>query len=138
LDLPRPLVVHPRSRPHPNHPSAGAVWQGDWISTFAWLRSGAVSDVVADRFLDLAFHAVMPDHVLLGHPEEGPWDDVSAGLFAGWVHAPAAITWTLPVGAGRLTATTLRLGLGNGPMATALLDELMRTTASATTQEEPR
>lgn len=129
IDLPHPVTVHARTAPYPDDPAAGAVWQGDWISTFAWLRSETLRDLSDGRCLDLAFQRVLPDHVLLGHADDASWEDVSAGMFAGWVHAPAAITWSMPVGAGLLTITTFRLKPGQGPVADALFAELVRATA---------
>lgn len=129
VELPESVVVHPREAEDPADPTARPVWQGDWISTFAWLRSEALADLSDGRCLDLAFQRVLPHHVLLGHTDDRTWDDVSAGLFAGWVHSPAAITWSMPVGAGRLTVTTFHLEPGRGPVADALFAELVRSLA---------
>ncbi len=56
--------------------------------------------------------------------------DVVAGLFAGWVHAAAALTLTADVGGGRLTITTLRLDGRRGPVAKVLLAEAIELTGS--------
>jgi len=130
IDLPWPVTIHDRASALPDNPAAGAVWQGDWISTFAWLRSDCLRNLSGGRCLDLAFQRVMPDHVLLGHADDRSWADVSAGMFTGWVHAPAAITWSMPVGAGLLTLTTLQIEPGRGPVADALFGELVRATAA--------
>ena len=132
LDLPTPLRVHSRSVAHPERPSAGAVWAGDWISTFAWADSEALAGLTKGRLLDLAFRRVLPDHVLIGDGLDLDPSIVTAGMFAGWVHAPAAITASIPVGAGHIVATTLRLDPGNGPMAHALLADLVRSAAAST------
>ena len=131
LDLPVPLRIHSRFAAHPDRPSAGAVWAGDWISTFAWADTEALTGLTTGRFLDLAFRRVLPDHVLIGDGSDvGPDLDpsiVTAGMFAGWVHAPAAITASIPVGAGHVVITTLRLEPENGPLAHALLADLVRS-----------
>ena len=101
------------------------MWDGDWITTFSWLRSTALGNLTTDRLLDLAFRDVLPEHVILGVADAapGPETSVEAGMFAGWLHAPAAITWRCAIGAGALTITTFRLGADRGPMAAALLAE---------------
>lgn len=126
LDLPVPLRVRPRSAAHPDRPSAGAVWEGDWITTFAWAISPELADVTQGRCLDLAFRRVLPDHVLTGDGTDLDPRVVTAGLFAGWVHAPAAFTASMQVGGGQLVVTTFRLDPDNGPVAEALLTDLVR------------
>ena len=121
LELPAPLRIHRRSAAHPGRPSAGAVWQGDWITTFAWAATEALSGLTAGRCLDLAFERVLPDLVLTGDGVALAPDQVTAGLFAGWVHAPAAFTVSMDIGVGRLVVTTLRLDADNGPVAGAML-----------------
>ena len=133
--------IHPRSAAHPSDPGAGAVWDGDWITTFSWLRSTALAHLTTDRLLDLAFRDVLPEHVVLGVADAEPLGgSVEAGMFAGWVHAPAAITWRGAIGAGALTITTFRLGADRGPMAAALLAEHIDLTGRTArgTGEEPR
>ena len=133
------LRIHARSAEHPTA-RAGAVWDGDWISTFSWLRSRDLADLTTGRLLDLAFHDVLPDRVILGVSEDPAGGVVEAGMFAGWVHAPAAITWRTAIGAGALTITTFRLGADRGPIAAALLAEHIDLTGRTgqDTGEEPR
>jgi len=128
LELPVPLRVRPRSAAHPDRPSAGAVWEGDWITTFAWAITRELADLTQGRCLDLAFRRVLPDHVLTGDGADLDPRVVTAGMFAGWVHAPAAFTASMPVGAGQLVVTTFRLDPDNGPVAEALLADLVRAT----------
>ena len=79
--------------------------------------------------LDFAYEEVLPDHVLLGHDPIRHRDEVSAGMFAGWVHAPAAVIWSFKQGAGAVTLTTFRVCPERGPVATALLEELIQQSA---------
>jgi hypothetical protein len=83
--------------------------------------------------LDFAYGQVIPDHVLTGYDPRRDGDDVTAGMFAGWVHAPAALAWTFAQGAGFLTVTTFRVAPEAGPVAGLLLDRLVRHAAGAQT-----
>ena len=127
VDLPVPLRIHRRSAPHPSRPTAGAVWQGDWITTFAWADTDALRGLTAGRCLDMPFERILPDLVITGDGVELQPRLVTAGLFAGWVHAPAAFTVSMDIGAGRLVVTTLRLDPDNGPLAGAMLADLVRS-----------
>jgi hypothetical protein len=135
LDLPVPLRVHHRASAHPDQPAAGAVWDGDWITTFAWAASRELGPLAEGRCLDLAFQRVLPDHGIVGDRAELDPATVTAGLFAGWVHAPAAISISMQLGAGRLIVTTFRLDPGNGPIARALLAGLVRQAAEPRVSE---
>jgi hypothetical protein len=50
-------------------------------------------------------------------------------MFAGWLHAPAALVWRFPQGRGSLTVTTFHVGPEPGPVASLLLDRLVRYAA---------
>jgi hypothetical protein len=59
-------------------------------------------------------------------------------MFAGWVHAPAALIWSFPHGQGRLTLTTFRVAPEGGPVATVLLEGLIGlATGGSATAERP-
>jgi hypothetical protein len=79
--------------------------------------------------LDFAYEEVLPDHVLLGHDPVRHRDEVTAGMFVGWIHAPAAVVWSFKQGAGAVTLTTFRLCPERGPVATALLEVLIQQSA---------
>jgi hypothetical protein len=130
VELPAPLRLHRRTAAHPDRPAAGAVWQGDWITTFAWAVTHGLRDLTAGRCLDLSFERVLPELVIAGDGAALDPGIVTAGLFAGWVHAPAAFTVAMDVGAGRLVVTTLRLEADNGPLAHAMLADLVRSAAT--------
>jgi len=110
----------------------GSPWNGDWVSTFAWLRrAGPFARFPGGPLLDFSFERVIPNYVLTGF---GPWDFesyVHAGLFVGWIHRPVALLAEKRYGKGRLVLTTFRLpadALGPDPVATTLLDALIELT----------
>jgi len=107
----------------------GSPWEGDWISTFSWLRRcGPFARLPGGPLLDLSFQRVIPEYVLTGF---GPFDyetDVHGGLFVGWVHKPVALLAERRLGKGRVVLTTLRPmvdSAGVDPVATTLLDALI-------------
>jgi hypothetical protein len=51
---------------------------------------------------------------------------VTAGVFVGWIHAPAALLWTFQQGSGQVTVTTLKLSPEAGPVATVLIEDLIQ------------
>jgi hypothetical protein len=126
VELQREVVIHPRwladdSATDPRNP-----WRGDWISAFSWLEPGRFPDVPEINPLDFAFQEVIPDHVLRGYHPQRHADEVSAGMFVGWVHAPAALLWSFREGEGQMTITTFKLAPEQGPVATVLLDDLIQ------------
>jgi hypothetical protein len=129
LGLDRPLSIHAR-RPPAGVAGQRSPWDGDWVSTFSWLLPDAFPGAPRRAPLDLAYAEVLPDHVLLGFDPALHRGEVAAGIFAGWVQAPAALAWTFPQGRGRLTVTTLRLAPESGPVATVMLDELVTAAAA--------
>jgi hypothetical protein len=110
-------------------PREGAPWDGDWASSFTWLkRSGPFAALPGGPLIDHSFDAVIPETVMTGF---GDWDyqaSVHAGLVVGWVHRPAALIAERRYGQGRAVMNTFRLGdalLGSDPTATALFDGLV-------------
>ncbi len=101
-------------------------WGGDWVTAWSWLLPGALPGLPERNPLDFAYAEVIPDHVMAGYDPGVHRDEVIAGMFAGWLHAPAALTWTFPQGRGRLTLTTFRLAPEGGPVATVMLEGLLR------------
>jgi hypothetical protein len=144
----RALVLVDRAGPlHPALPGLGAVdrrgsvWDGDWASTFAWLRrEQRTASLPGGPLLDESFERIIPERVLTGVE---PWEfevDVLAGLVAGWIHRPVALAVRRRYGRGVALATTFRLlrdAPGADPTAATLLDALLRTCADARTDEGP-
>jgi hypothetical protein len=108
---------------------SGTMWQGDWISSFSWLRrDGPFARVPGGPLIDYAFDRVIPHHVIAGC---NAWDfqaRVHAGMVVGWVHKPAGLIVERERGLGKLVVSTFRLlgdAPGTDPVATALLDGLI-------------
>jgi hypothetical protein len=133
LRLERAVEVRAREAPDEDSPDGRSPWHGDWVTAWSWLLPGVLADVPTSNPLDFTFAEVIPDHVLAGYDPSIHADEVIAGMFAGWIHAPAAIVWTFRQGAGRLTLTTFRLAPEDGPMASVMLDSLLAHAAGAET-----
>jgi hypothetical protein len=121
----RPAAVRCR-RPADDVPPEAAPWNGDWISVFAWALPGVIPGLPRGGLLGDPQGEIFADHVLAGLDPAAPKDGVEVGMFAGWVQQPAALLAAFAQGAGRITATTLRLAPENGPVATALLESLIQ------------
>jgi hypothetical protein len=130
-DLARRVGVVLRKLPWAGAPGQRSPWEGDWVSSFSWLLPGAFPGLPDRRPLDFAYEEVLPDHVLTGYDPGRHRDEVSAGMFVGWVHSPAALLWTFRQGRGVITLTTLHVAPESGPIATALLERLLQTATSA-------
>jgi hypothetical protein len=130
VDLARRVSVQLRRLPAAGWPGQRSPWEGDWVTSFSWMLPELQRGLPDRRPLDFAYTEVLPDHVLLGYEPVRHADEVSAGMFVGWVHAPAAIEWRFPQGAGSITLTTFRVAPEAGPVATHLLDRLLRRAAA--------
>ena len=71
---------------------------------------------------DFEYQPIVPERVLTGPMP----DNISSGLFVGWLHNPAAIVARLPIGTGDLVVTTFNLlpNIGSDPIATLMLHDL--------------
>ena len=130
-DLARRVAVHLRRLPHSGWPGQRSPWEGDWVTSWSWLQPAAIEGLPIRNPLDFAYEEVLPDHVLLGHDPVRHRDEVPAGMFVGWIHAPAAIIWTFAQGLGAFTLTTFRVAPEHGPVATALFEGLIQRAAAA-------
>lgn len=112
---------------------AGALWSGDWVSSFAWLRRrGEFAGLPGEPLVDATFDRVIPKLVISGCNLLDFQARVHAGLVVGWVHKPVALVAERTYGKGRLLVSTFRpLGeeVASDPTATLLLDALIRTAA---------
>ena len=129
LDLRRRVSVHLRRFAHAGWPGQVSPWEGDWVSNFSWMLPDAFPRLPWRAPLDQAFGEIAPDHVLLGYEPGKHRDEVPAGMFVGWVHAPAALIWAFRQGEGLVMVTTLRLAPEHGPVATTMLDSLIQQLA---------
>ena len=130
LDLRRRASVHLRRLPHAGWPGQRSPWEGDWVSNFNWILPGSFPRLPDRALLDLAYGEVAPDHVLLGYDPVKHRDEVSAGMFVGWVHEPAALVWEFGQGKGSVLLTTFRLAPEAGPVASTMLDCLIDRVAT--------
>ncbi len=131
LALARPIGIHPRWLRHPDWPGGRSPWDGDWVTSWSWIDHDAMPGLPPGNPLGFAYEEVLPDLVLTGFDPGAHRNEVSAGMFSGWVHAPASLIWTFPQGDGWLTVTTLRVAPESGPVASVLLDGLIQMTAAA-------
>jgi hypothetical protein len=104
----------------------GTLWQGDWASSFAWLkRSGRFSAVPGGPLIDETLDRVIPKQVIAGCNLMDFQSRVSAGLVVGWIHRPVAISVERAYGKGRVLVSTFRLFRdppGTDPAAGCLFD----------------
>lgn len=108
---------------------AGRSWQGDWASSFSWLRQDRMFTTLPKvGGLDFAFADLTPDQVLVGCDPADFAADVHAGLFVGWLQHTVALIAERHYGAGRLLASAFRLSahLPIHPLAQAMVHEMLR------------
>jgi hypothetical protein len=130
-ELARRVAVHLRRLPHEGWPGQRSPWDGDWVTSFSWILPGALTNLPDRNPLDFAYAEVLPDHVLLGYDPVNHAEEVTAGMFVGWIHAPAATLWTFRQGRGAVTLTTFRVAPEDGPVASAMLEALVANAATA-------
>ena len=114
-------------------PRAGSNLDGNWISSFLWIRKeqDPFKLVGFDTFPGFEMQAVTPSAVVQGvRPEY--FRDVLAGIFYGWIHSNVGVLVQARCGQGRLLICTFSLGTtyGSDPYATYLLDALVQYTIS--------
>lgn len=129
MTLARPLRIAARW-PDPGRTDADFTWTGDWISAFSWITPELAPGLPWRAPLDFVYREVLPDHVLLGYDPEVHAAEVEAGMFVGWIHAPAALMWSFEQGRGHITVSTLHLAPEDGPVATGLLDAVIELATS--------
>lgn len=109
-------------------------WQGDWATSFSWLKKqGPFAHLPGTPLLEMEYAALMPDAVILGIPTWAYGDRSWAGLALGWIHKPVSLLTKAPYGAGAITATTFNLTtetLTTNLVAQALLQGIVALAAS--------
>jgi hypothetical protein len=124
--LDRAVTVRARALPDPDAADQRSPWDGDWVTAWSWLIPDLVPSLPPCNPLGFAYAESLPDHVLDGYDPVMHRDEVAAGIFAGWVHAPAALLWRFPQGRGTITITTFRVAPEGGPVATAMLEGVIQ------------
>jgi hypothetical protein len=90
-------------------PRAGSPWQGDWATSFSWLRKdGPFASLPGGPLLEMEYAEIMPDAVLAGTPAWVSDGHVWAGLALGWIHKVVSLLTNMPYGRGVLTVTTFK------------------------------
>ena len=116
-------------------PRKGTLWDGNWATSFAWVRrDGPWAALPGGPLLDFGFDRVIPKLVIQGLNPEDFERRVPAGLFVGWVHKPVGLIAARPHGAGRVVINTFRLlrdDPGADPVAATLMGALVQTTLAA-------
>ncbi|RIK33549.1 MAG: glycoside hydrolase family 2 [Chloroflexi bacterium] len=116
-------------------PRVRTVWQGDWATSFSWLRkSGPFAALPGGPLLKMEYAEIMPDAVLAGIPVWQYRDHSWAGLALGWIHKPVSLLAKLPYGRGSLTITTFTLTadlLARNTIAQALMGGLVSLAGKA-------
>jgi len=106
-------------------PRAGTPWQGDWATSFAWVKKqGPLAHLPGTPLLEMEWASIMPDAVIAGLPSWVQQDHSWAGLAVGWVHKAVSLLAVMPYGRGQILMTTFKLNattLVNDAIAQALL-----------------
>jgi hypothetical protein len=109
---------------------AGTAWQGDWATSFSWLKKqGPFADLPGDPLLEMEYAAIMPDAVIAGLPQWALTANSWANLALGWIHKPVSLLAEIPYGHGKLTVTTFNLTdelLAQDAIAQTLLAGMVR------------
>jgi hypothetical protein len=91
-------------------PRAGTPWQGDWATSFAWVKKqGPLAHLPGRPLLEMEWAPIMPDAVLTGLPQWVQRSHSWAGLAVGWIHMPVSLLAVIPYGRGRILITTFKL-----------------------------
>lgn len=91
-------------------PRAGTPWQGDWATSFSWLKKlDTFGHLPGDPLLEMEYAAIMPDAVLVGLPAWAMRTHCWAGLALGWIHKPVALLAEMPYGLGKVVVSTFNL-----------------------------
>jgi hypothetical protein len=115
-------------------PRAGSYLDGNWISSFLWIRKDQAPfrDIGFETFPGFEAQVVAPRTVVQGVPA-AHFSDVLAGFFYGWLHSNVGALVQARYGQGRLLICTFALATsyGSDPYATHLLDSLVRYAVSS-------
>lgn len=92
---------------------AGTSWQGDWATSFSWMKKeGPFAALPGDPLLEMEYADIMADAVIVGLPAWAMNAHSWANLALGWIHKPVSLLAEMPYGRGKLTVTTFNLTNG--------------------------
>ncbi len=114
-------------------PRQGTGWQGDWATSFSWLRkTGPFAALPGGPLLEMEYADIMPDAVLVGLPMWALRERSWANLALGWIHNVVSLLAVLPHGRGAVVASTFNLtteALTENAVAQALFAGMVELTA---------
>ncbi len=117
-------------------PRAGSNLDGNWISSFPWMRTDhePFKSIGLDKLAGFETQVVTPSAVVRGVPPEN-FGDVLAGIFYGWIQSNVGTLVQARAGNGKLFISTFSLATtyGTDPYATYLLDSLINYAVSGST-----
>ena len=114
-------------------PRAGSELDGNWISSFPWVRNNQApfKRLAFGKLAGFETQAVTPGAVVRGVPPEFS-SDVLAGIFYGWIHSNVGTLVQARYAKGKVLVCTFSVGTtyASDPYATYLLDALVSYAAS--------
>ncbi len=114
-------------------PRAGSSLDGNWISSFLWIRKDEApfKAVGFETLPGFEIQSVTPNTIVQGVPAEN-FRDVISGMFYGWIHSNVGVLVQARYGKGKLLICTFSLATtyGSDPYATYLLDALVNYAAT--------
>ena len=109
-------------------------WQGDWATSFSWLKKqGPFAHLPGNPLLEMEYATIMPDAIIVGMPAWAYGDRSWAGLALGWIHKPVSLLLKAPYGDGQITVTTFKLtaaAVQENALAQALLQGVVTLAAA--------
>ncbi|CAN5545682.1 hypothetical protein BH10CHL1_BH10CHL1_26270 [soil metagenome] len=89
---------------------SGTIWQGDWATSFSWLKKqGPFAHLPGGPLLEMEYAEIMPDAVITGVPAWIAREHNWAGLALGWIHKPVSLLTKVSYGRGTMVLTTFKL-----------------------------
>jgi hypothetical protein len=89
---------------------AGTLWQGDWATSFSWLKKrGPFATLPGSPLLGMVYAELMPEAVITSLPAEVLRERSWAGLALGWLHKTTSLLLEIPSEQGHWVATTFKL-----------------------------
>jgi hypothetical protein len=111
-------------------PREGTNWQGDWATSFSWVKKeGPLAHLPGGPLLEMEWAPIMPDAVFAGLPGWAQSNYSWAGLGLGWVSKTVSLLSVLPYGRGSILITTFKLNgdtLASDAMAQTLFSGMLK------------